>query len=68
MIEEMLLIEDDKERNLKCDEIEKKHTAELAFLGCAANGPHYVFTKKGLANYGAFLFKTIDWTKVGWVK
>ncbi|MFC2656216.1 MAG: ABC transporter family substrate-binding protein, partial [Rothia dentocariosa] len=68
MIDEMLLIEDDKERNLKCDEIEKKHTAELAFLGCAANGPHYVFTKKGLANYGAFLFKTIDWTKVGWVK
>ena len=68
MIEEMLLIEDDKERNLKCDEIEKKHTAELAFLGCAANGPNYVFTKKGLANYGAFLFKTIDWTKVGWVK
>ena len=68
MIEEMLLIEDDKERNLKCDEIEKKHTSELAFLGCAANGPHYVFTKKGLANYGAFLFKTIDWTKVGWVK
>ena len=68
MIEELFSIEDAKERNLKCNEIEKKHTAELAFLGCAANGPHYVFTKKGLANYGAFLFKTIDWTKVGWVK
>jgi peptide/nickel transport system substrate-binding protein len=28
--------------------------------------PNVYAVKKGLANYGASQFETIDWTKVGW--
>ena len=63
----MTLMEDDKERNLACNEIEKKHMAEFAFLGTITNGPDFVMVKKNLANYGPRLYKSMDWTAVGWM-
>ncbi len=67
LIDAMTLMEDDKERNLACNEIEKKHMAEFAFLGTITNGPDFVMVKKTLANYGPSLYKTTDWTAVGWM-
>ena len=67
LIDAMTLIEDDKERNLACNEIEKKHMAEFAFLGTITNGPDFVMVKKTLANYGPHLYKSMDWTAVGWM-
>ena len=67
LIDAMTLMEDDKERNLACNEIEKKHMAEFAFLGTITNGPDFVMVKKTLANYGPSLYKTTDWTTVGWM-
>jgi len=67
LIDAMTLIEDDKERNLACNEIEKKHMAEFAFLGTITNGPDFVMVKKNLANYGPHLYKSMDWTAVGWM-
>ena len=70
MIAKMKLIADDKERNLACNEIEKKHLAEFAVLIPLINGPEYKFVKKGLRNYGVSLFQGtgIHWEKVGWAK
>ena len=70
LIEKMKLIADDKERNLACDEIEKKHMAEVAVMVPLFNGPEYKFVKKGLRNYGVSLFQGtgIHWEKVGWAK
>lgn len=70
MIEKMKLIADDKERNLACDEIEKKHMAEVAVMVPLFNGPEYKFVKKGLRNYGVSLYQGngIHWEKVGWAK
>ena len=70
MIEKMKLIADDKERNQACNEIEKKHMAEVAVLVPLFNGPEYKFVKKGLHNYGVSLFQGngIHWEKVGWAK
>lgn len=67
LIDAMTLMEDDKERNLACNEIEKKHMAEFAFLGTITNGPDFVMVKKTLANYGPSLYKSTDWTTVGWM-
>lgn len=67
LIDAMTLIEDDKERNLACNEIEKKHMAEFAFLGTITNGPDFVMVKKNLANYGPRLYKSMDWAAVGWM-
>jgi putative ABC-type dipeptide/oligopeptide transport system len=68
MIEKMLVIKDDKERNKKCNEIEKKHMDEISTVGTVFNGPDFMMCKKGLANYGPSLFQTTDWAKVGWLK
>ena len=70
LIEKMKLIADDKERNLACDEIEKKHMAEVAVMVPLFNGPEYKFVKKGLRNYGVSLYQGngIHWEKVGWAK
>lgn len=70
LIEKMKLISDDKERNLACDEIEKKHMAEVAVMVPLFNGPEYKFVKKGLRNYGVSLYQGngIHWEKVGWAK
>ena len=70
LIEKMKLIADDKERNLACNEIEKKHMAEVAVLVPLFNGPEYKFVKKGLRNYGVSLYQGngIHWEKVGWAK
>ncbi len=70
MIEKMKLIADDKERNQACNEIEKKHMAEVAVMVPLFNGPEYRFVKKGLHNYGVSLFQGngIHWEKVGWAK
>ena len=67
MIDAMTLMEDDKARNLACNEIEKKHMAEFAFLGTITNGPDFMMVKKTLANYGPSLYKSTDWTAVGWM-
>ena len=68
MIEKMLVIKDDKERNKKCNEIEKKHMDEISTVGTVFNGPDFMMCKKGLANYGPSLFQPTDWAKVGWLK
>lgn len=73
MIGEMMLIEDDKERAAKCNEIELKHMQEVTTLGTVFNGPDIYACKTGLANYGAALFGSTrldptSWAKVGWVK
>ena len=70
MIKKMKLIADDKERNQACNEIEKKHMAEVAVMVPLFNGPEYRFVKKGLHNYGVSLFQGngIHWEKVGWAK
>lgn len=70
LIEKMMLISDDKARNLACDEIEKKHMAEVAVMVPLFNGPEYKFVKKGLRNYGVSLYQGngIHWEKVGWAK
>ena len=70
LIEKMKLISDDKARNQACDDIEKKHMAEVAVMVPLFNGPEYKFVKKGLRNYGVSLFQGtgIHWEKVGWAK
>ena len=67
LIDAMIVMEDDKARNLACNEIEKKHMAEFAFLGTITNGPDFMMAKKTLANYGPSLYKSTDWTAVGWM-
>ena len=67
LIDAMTVMEDDKARNLACNEIEKKHMAEFAFLGTITNGPDFMMAKKTLANYGPSLYKSTDWTAVGWM-
>ncbi|WP_237188130.1 ABC transporter family substrate-binding protein [Rothia nasimurium] len=73
MIAEMEKIEDDAERNAKCNEIEKKFMAEFATLGTVFNGPEIFYCKTALANYGAAMFGSPrsnpnSWSRVGWVK
>lgn len=70
LIEKMKLIADDKARNQACNDIEKKHMAEVAVMVPLFNGPEYKFVKKGLRNYGVSLFQGngIHWEKVGWAK
>lgn len=67
LIDAMTVMEDDKARNLACNEIEKKHMAEFAFLGIITNGPDFMMAKKTLANYGPSLYRSTDWTAVGWM-
>ncbi|MDO5750526.1 MAG: ABC transporter family substrate-binding protein [Rothia sp. (in: high G+C Gram-positive bacteria)] len=68
MIKKMQVEKDDAKRAALCNDIEKKHMDEVSVMGTLFNGPNFVVCKKDLANYGAFLFETIDWTKVGWQK
>ena len=66
LIKKMQVEKDDAKRAALCNDIEKKHMDEVSVMGTLFNGPNFVVCKKDLANYGAFLFETIDWTKVGW--
>ncbi|WP_237692861.1 ABC transporter family substrate-binding protein [Rothia nasimurium] len=73
MIAEMEKIEDDAERNAKCNEIEKKFMAEFATLGTVFNGPDIHYCKTKLANYGAAMFGGHSanphlWARLGWMK
>ena len=73
MIAEMEKIEDDAERNAKCNEIEKKFMAEFATLGTVFNGPSIFYCKTKLANYGAAMFGGPSanphlWARLGWMK
>ncbi|MGG5173113.1 ABC transporter family substrate-binding protein [Pseudarthrobacter sp. J1738] len=61
-------IADNTERNKAAMEVEKKHMAKYYSMGVVMNGPEIFFVHKGLANYGADLFKTTDWSTVGWEK
>ncbi len=51
----------------KCNEIEKKHMSEVCLFIPFLNGPDFKACRPKLANYGAFLFKTTDWSTVGWM-
>ncbi|MDO4916615.1 MAG: ABC transporter family substrate-binding protein [Rothia sp. (in: high G+C Gram-positive bacteria)] len=73
LIDEAASMQDNKERNAKCNEIEKKHMAEFAMMGTLFNGPEIYVAKTGLANYGAGLFGAQRynpqmWSNIGWVK
>lgn len=73
LIEEAGKIQDDKERNKKCNEIEKKHMEEFAMMGTLFNGPDIFMAKNELANFGAALFGDVNqapntWLKRGWTK
>ena len=73
LIEDMGKIQDNKERNKKCNEIEKKHMEEFAMMGTLFNGPEIYFADKKLANYGAALFgaprsNPRQWSNIGWIK
>lgn len=64
-------IADDTERNKEAMNIEKDHMAKYFSMGVAFNGPNIYFTRTGLANYGANLFKSssyTDWVNIGWQK
>ncbi|NYD77807.1 ABC transporter family substrate-binding protein [Arthrobacter cupressi] len=65
-------IEDNAERNKAAMEVEKKHMAKYYSMGVVMNGPEIQFVRKGLANYGPSLFKSLsnvpDWTTIGWEK
>lgn len=72
IIEEMEGIEDDAQRNAKCNEIEKKFMEEFATLGTVFNGPDIMFAKKKLTNYGAAMYGSPvsypqRWSQVGWM-
>ena len=67
MVDEMVTILDDAKRAEKCNEIEKKHMSEVCLFIPFLNGPDFKACRPKLANYGAFLFKTTDWSTVGWM-
>ena len=67
MIDEMVTILDDAKRAEKCNEIEKKHMSEVCLFIPFLNGPDFKACRPKLANYGAFLFKSNDWSSVGWM-
>ncbi|NYE95767.1 peptide/nickel transport system substrate-binding protein [Psychromicrobium silvestre] len=61
-------IADDAERNKAAMDIEKDFMAKYFVPGIAFNGPDIFYVRTGLANYGASLFQTIDWSTVGFQK
>ena len=67
MIAEMVTILDDDKRAEKCNEIEKKHMNEVCLFVSFLNGPDFKACRPKLANYGASLFKSTDWSSVGWM-
>lgn len=67
-IKDLASIQDDTERNKAAMEVEKKHMAKYYSMGVLMNGPQIYFARTGLANYGASLFQTPDWSVVGWQK
>ncbi|XAS67303.1 ABC transporter family substrate-binding protein [Micrococcaceae bacterium Sec5.7] len=67
-IKKLASIEDNAERNKAAMDVEKKHMEKYYSMGVVMNGPQIYFAHKGLANYGASLFQTPDWTTVGWEK
>ena len=67
MVDEMVTILDDAKRAEKCNEIEKKHMSEVCLFIPFLNGPDFKACRPKLANYGAFLFKSTDWSTVGWM-
>ena len=67
MVDEMVTILDDAKRAEKCNEIEKKHMSEVCLFIPFLNGPDFKACRPKLANYGAFLFRSPDWSSVGWM-
>ena len=67
MVDEMVTILDDAKRAEKCNEIEKKHMSEVCLFIPFLNGPDFKACRPKLANYGAFLFRSPDWSTVGWM-
>lgn len=67
-IKALASIQDDAQRNKAAMEVERKHMAKYFSMGPVMNGPQIYFARTGLANYGASLFQTPDWTVIGWQK
>lgn len=67
-IKDLAGIEDNAERNKAAMDVEKDYQAKYFVYGTINNGPDILFVKQGLANYGPSLFKSRDWTLVGWQK
>ncbi|WP_394940259.1 ABC transporter family substrate-binding protein [Psychromicrobium sp. YIM B11713] len=61
-------IADNAERNKTAMDIEKDFMAKYFVPGIAFNGPEIFYVRTGLANYGASLFKTVNWSEVGFQK
>jgi peptide/nickel transport system substrate-binding protein len=67
-IRDIASIQDDSQRNKAAMDVEKKHMEKYFSMGPVMNGPEIYFARTGLANYGAGLFHTPDWSVVGWEK
>jgi peptide/nickel transport system substrate-binding protein len=67
-IRDVASIQDDAQRNKAAMDVEKKHMEKYFSMGPVMNGPEIFFARTGLANYGAALFHTPDWSVVGWEK
>jgi peptide/nickel transport system substrate-binding protein len=67
-IKDLASIQDDAQRNKAAMDVEKKHMEKYFSMGVIMNGPQIYFARTGLANYGASLFQTPDWSVVGWDK
>jgi len=67
-IKDLASIQDDAQRNKAAMDVEKKHMEKYFSMGVIMNGPQIYFARTGLANYGAALFQTPDWSVVGWQK
>lgn len=61
-------IENDDERRTESMNIERDYQKKYFVFGTIMNGPSIMFVKNGLANYGPMLFRTPDWTEIGWQK
>ncbi|MCU1520844.1 MAG: transporter family substrate-binding protein [Arthrobacter sp.] len=67
-IRDIASIQDDSQRNKAAMDVEKNHMEKYFSMGPVMNGPEIYFARTGLANYGAALFHTPDWSVVGWEK
>lgn len=67
-IADLQSVADNAQRNEAAMNVEKDHMAKYYAMGVLFNGPEIYFTRTKLANYGSNLFRTIDWTTVGWQK
>lgn len=67
-IKKLASIEDNTERNKAAMDVEKKHMEKYFSMGVVMNGPQISFVRTGLANFGPSLFRSTDWTTIGWEK